>query len=258
MSTKPSTRDVQTMIERLEESINESEFIPAIRFYRTIVLLGLISKSLTVARGVCVLVDAGLPGEAFGLCRTMIDIYFTVRYVGNKDTEGRARRFAEFYTKDHAAWTKIVQKYYPSATIRDSESHKYAMEKAKSYPNAHQWTGMGDQTRQMAVEEDSFECDAVGNPLTCEFDYEVIYKWTSFFVHSTVSALESHLSAAGEAFRIRAQNHLIQGRADDALFSVLAYLSKTFIHAFRAIRQEPPEHLLDEIGEMLKAYTKPG
>jgi hypothetical protein len=255
MSTKPSTKDVLAIIDRLEGAINDSEFIPAVRFYRTIVVLGLVSKTLTVARAVCVLVDAGFPGEAFGLCRTMIDIYLTVRYISNKDTEERAKRFAEFYTKDHAGWTGIIQKFFPSVTIPNSESHKYAMEKAKTYRSAHQWTGMGDQTRQMAIEEDSFECDAAGHPLTCEFDYEVIYKWTSFFVHSTVSALECHLSAAREVFRIRAQNELIQARADDALFSVLAYLSKTLIHAFRAIRGEPPQHLLDEIGEMLRAYT---
>jgi hypothetical protein len=108
----------------------------------------------------------------------------------------------------------------------------------------------------MAIEEDSFEFDASGRPLTCEFDYEVIYKWASFFVHSTVSALECHLSAAGEVFRIRARNELIQERAADALFCVLAYLSKIFIHAFRAIRQEPPEHVLQEIQEILKSYAR--
>jgi hypothetical protein len=107
----------------------------------------LVSKAFTVTRAICVLVDAGFSGEAFGLCRTMTDIYFTVRYISNKDTEGRAKKFAEVYTKDHAGWTRIIQKFYPSATIPDSESHRYAMEKAKEYQSAHQWTGMGDQTR---------------------------------------------------------------------------------------------------------------
>ncbi len=73
-------------IEKLERFIDSSEFIPATATYRGIVVLSLISKALTVSRAVCALVESGFPEEAFGLTRTLIDIYFTVRYISNQDT----------------------------------------------------------------------------------------------------------------------------------------------------------------------------
>jgi hypothetical protein len=103
---KLSVRGVRTMIARLEEFIDESEFISAVRSYRTLIILALILKALSVARAVCVLVETDFSGEAFGMSRTLIDIYFTIRYVSNRETEARAKKFAEFYAKDHEGWTK--------------------------------------------------------------------------------------------------------------------------------------------------------
>lgn len=256
MPSELNVGDVRTVIERLEKYIDNSEFIPAVRFYRSIVLLGLISKALTVARAICVLVEADFPGEAFGVSRTLIDIFLTIRYIGNKDTEARAKQFAEFYAKDHEGWTKVIQKFYPAMTIPSGEFHEKSLEIAKEYKSAHQWTGLGDQTRQMALEDDSYEFRSPGNPLNCEFDYEVIYKWTSFFVHGTVSSLEPHLTEAAEAFRVRARIGLEQGRGESALFNVLAYLSKSFVCAFRAMRQEQPEEILTDMHRLMELSAK--
>lgn len=127
---------------------------------------------------------------------------------------------------------------------------------AKGYKNAHQWTGMGDQTRQMAVEPDTYEFDAVGQGINCEFDYEVIYKWASFFVHSTVSALESHFMEPGEPFRIHGRSRLVRGRGEDALVNVLDYLSRIFIHASRAMRYDAPGDILNDVHEALQSFIK--
>jgi len=251
-----SVSEVRIVIERLEEYINNSEFIPAVRFFRSIIILGLISKALTVSRAVCVLVEAGFPGEAFGMSRTLIDIFLTIRYISNRDTEVRAKQFAEFYAKDHEGWTKVIQKFYPAMTIPGGEFHENSLEIAKGYKSAHQWTGLGDQTKQMALEKDSYEFRPTGDPLNCEFDYEAIYKWTSFFVHATVSSLESHLTEAAEPFRVRARIGLEQGRGETALFNVLAYLSKSFVCAFRAMRQEQPEEILTDMRKLMEPSAK--
>ena len=243
------------MIGRLEEFVNREEYYPARNSYRGIIVLALLSKALTVARAVCTLLDGGFPGEAFGLTRTLIDICFTVRYISNRDTETRAKRFAEFYAKDHEGWGKIIKKFYPTtsiASIEATESHHEALEIAKTYKSAHQWTGMGDQTRQMACEADSFEFDAAGNGITCEWDYEVIYKWTSFYVHSTVSAFKSHLAEPMKPFRIRSRDHIDE---EDILVNVLGYISRIFVHAYRAMKQDSPEEILQDIETALAAFN---
>jgi hypothetical protein len=63
------------------------------------VLLALVSKSIWVAKAVCNLVQGGYPEEAFGLTRTLTDIFFTVRYICNKDSDRRARQYANYFAK---------------------------------------------------------------------------------------------------------------------------------------------------------------
>ncbi|MGB8494169.1 MAG: DUF5677 domain-containing protein [Candidatus Acidiferrum sp.] len=247
---------MRLLIERLEHCIDTSAFIPATRYYRGVVVLGLISKALTVGRAVCALVDAGFPGEAFGLTRTLIDIYFTVRYFSNGDAESRAERFAMFFAKDHEGWTKIIQKYYPGKTIDDTEYHRKSLESAREYKNPNQWTGLGDQTKQMALEDDAYERDSAGIPIRAEFDYEVIYKWTSHYVHATVSGIEGHFVEAGVPYRIRGRIQSEAVRGDDALFNTLAYVSKIIVCAFRAMHDEQPEEILKDFHETMKLFAR--
>ena len=190
------------------------------------------------------------------MSRTLIDIYFTIRYISNNETEARAKKFAEFFAKDHAGWTNVIQKFFPARAIPNTEFHENSLRIAKEYKNAHQWTGLGDQTKQMALEDDSYEFSESGKPINCEFDYEAIYKWTSFFVHATVSSLESHLVEAGETFRVRARIELEHGCGERSLFNVLAYLSKSFVCAFRGMRQEQPEEILTDMRGLMESLAK--
>lgn len=254
MAAKPTVDEIRLLIKRLEDFIDLSEVIPATRFYRTIVILGLLSKALTVGRSICCLVENDFSAEAFGLTRTLIDIFFTVRYISNVDTEARSERYARFFAKNHEDWTKIVCKFYPATTIPDTTEHQEYLEVAKEYKRPNEWTGLGGQTREMAVEPDTFEFDSNGKPVNCEFDYEVIYKWTSHYVHGTVSSLESHLTEAEEVFRVRARSSLERGKVDTALFNVLVYISKIFVRAYRAMREEQPEAILADVYQCMKSF----
>lgn len=243
-------------IEKLERFIDSSEIIPATATYRGIVVLSLISKALTVSRAVCVLVESGFPEEAFGLTRTLIDIYFTVRYISNKDTESRSERFAMFFMKNHESWTAILSKYFPSLVIPNSDTHRIYLETARKYKSPGDWSEMKDKTKGLAMEPDTYEFDATGTPITAEFDYEVFFKWTSHFVHSTVSSLESHLAERGDVFRVRSRSQLANGFSNRSVFNVLAFLSKIFVCAFRALNQEQPKEILQEMHQQLVSFDE--
>jgi len=75
MPIQPHVSQVQPLIDKLEVFINEERYIPATRRYRGVVVLALLSKSLIVGRAVCNLVEGAFPAEAFGLSRTLIDIF---------------------------------------------------------------------------------------------------------------------------------------------------------------------------------------
>ena len=252
----PTIDEVRQLISKLECHIDESRTIPATRRFRTIVTLALVSKALTLGRAVCCLVEQGFAAEAFGLTRTLIDIYLTVRYISNNDTEARAERYAKFFAKNHEDWTKIIAKFYPATTVNPTPEHQKYLQIATQYKSPNDWTGLGGQTKEMAREPDTYEFDTNGNPVTAEFDYEVIYKWTSHYVHGTISSVESHCTEPDDPFRIRARTYLDAGRGNDALFNVLVYLSKIFVRAYRAMRDDQPEDLLQEVYEATKRFAK--
>ncbi len=87
---------VLRFIRSLENYVNKEEYRPRRAYADERVLLALVSKSIWVGRAVCSLVKTGYPEEAFGLTRTLTDIFFTVRFICNKDSEERARRFANY------------------------------------------------------------------------------------------------------------------------------------------------------------------
>jgi hypothetical protein len=176
--------------------------------------------------------------------------------MSNIDTEPRTKKFAEYFAKAHQGWTNIIQKYYPSEVIQDTAEHANYLQVAKSYPNPHEWTGLRGKTRSMVVERDSYEVDSQGKPTNCEFEYEVLYKWASYFVHVTVSCLESHFVEAGVTFQVYAGKELDRQFGDNALVNVVAYLTKTFIAGFRALRQDPPGDILNELHELLASYNE--
>jgi hypothetical protein len=240
-------------IDKLERYIDASGFIPATQQHRGQIILALFSKCLTIGRAVCSLVQAGFGEEAFGVTRTLIEIYFDIRYIANKDTELRAEKFAMFFAKDLEGWRTIIPKYYPNIVPPNTEEWKQILEAARKYKNPYDWSGEPQKTRSLATEPDTYEFDSAGNGTTAEFDYEVFFKLTSHYVHSTVCALEGHIVEREDTFRIR-RNWNPYKRADLALFNVLAMISKTFICGFRALRYEQPEEILQEINLKMQAH----
>jgi hypothetical protein len=248
--------DVLSHIAKLERYVNELGVTPATAFYRSKVILALLSKALTVGRAVCHLVVGDFPAEAFGLSRTLADIFFCVRYISNKNTEERAATYADYRAKVHAVWLEIIQKYYPNSVVSFPAHHTKALQLAATYPSKHQWTGHGGQARLMALEENIHEVNEQGEPERSEFDYDVIYFWTSQFVHATVVAVEGHASKPGEAFRTWARRSEEKGLGDDALFNVLIFLSKIFVSGCRGIREAQPETILRSMQKSMKSYRR--
>lgn len=131
--------------------------IPATNLYRNAVLLALASKALTVSRAVCLLVEKGFLTEAFGLSRTLLDIYFCVRYIGNKDSENRATTYVEYQARVRQEWSTLTQKYYPTHPAASFKLDKHILEIAEKFPHKGFWTGHGGQAKMMALEKDERE-----------------------------------------------------------------------------------------------------
>jgi hypothetical protein len=131
MPTQLNSKTVLRQINKLERYLNKLEIVPATQLFRNAVILALLSKALMVSRAICVLVDAGFPEEAFATSRTLIDIYFCVRYIGNKDTERRAETYVNYHARVRQEWQTIIMKHYPNVPMSQITLDDDVLEKAK-------------------------------------------------------------------------------------------------------------------------------
>jgi hypothetical protein len=181
-------------VNRLEKCLNDMEMIPATSAFRNAVLLALLSRSISVGKAVCSLVERNFPAEAFALSRTLIEIYFCVRYIRNRDTEARAETYVGYHARVRKEWRDIILKYYPKTAPSSIKLDDEVLEIAMGFKNKAHWTGHGGQARLMALEADTVERDERGEPITGAFDYDALYFWTSQFVRATVDGVEAHAS----------------------------------------------------------------
>jgi hypothetical protein len=108
----------------------------------------------------------------------------------------------------------------------------------------------------MALEEDTREVDDRGNPSKSEFDYDVIYFWTSQFVHVTIIALEGHAGERGAVFRVGSRKWIEKERVSEALFNVLVFISTIFICGCRVMREDQPERILGDIHTLVSGFAE--
>ncbi len=240
----------------MEKWIDGLEMMPATEVYRGKVILPYFSKALTVGRAVCALVDKGFPAEAFGVSRTLVDMYFGVRYMSNQHTDERITTYVEYEARVHEEWLKIAREHFPNKKIALPIFHEELMEMAKQFKNKHQWTKHGGQAAFMALEKDTREKDEKGDPFTAKFDYDVIYFWTSQYVHATIKALDGHACIPGTIFRVGTRRGVEQAFGPRALFNVLVFLSKLFICGCRVMREEQPEKILLDIQAIMKRHAR--
>lgn len=255
MDQRPSSQDVVDQIQLLEDWLNGLEMMPATRLYRNAVLLGLLSKALTVGRAVCLLAGSGFPAEAFGLSRTIIEIYFSVRYIGNKDTEARAETYVNYHARVRKEWLTVIMKYYPNTPAGAVGLDKEVIETASAFKSKAHWTGHGGQAKLMALEEDFEDLDVQGQPTTSAFDYDALYFWTSQYVHATVVGIEAHACEPEQIFKVWSRKQVDVPRGADAIFNVVVFLAKIFARACRAMNEEQPG-ILDDLEKIANAFAR--
>lgn len=256
MPNAPTPRRIRFYIKRLEDALNAWEMMPATRAARNAVLLALLSKALYVGRAICTLVEEGFPAEAFAMSRTLFDIFFTVRYIGNKDTEKRAEKFVKFHARIRQHWaTSIVPKFYPNTPLERLRLDPDVIRTAKEFKHKGHWTGQNGQARLMALEEDPGELDANGQPVKDAFDYEALYYWTSQYVHVSVDALDAHAMEAEQVFRVHSRKWVDENRGNDALFNTVLVLCKIFARACRAMNEEQPE-ILQKLFKEISTFVR--
>jgi len=234
---------VKRFIARTRLMVDRRGYYPRDTVHTDTVLLALLSKGIRVSEAICHLIEGGYEEEAFGLMRTLLDLAFNLRFIVNKDTDERAKLYYNFYSKSALHWVRVAEEYYPAVSKPAGFSKIQAI--AEDYKSPHYWAGEGMTARQMAMEPDTEEKDENGEPATYKFWYEVIFRWTSHFVHPSISGLFSHRVRPGkEIFHV----HPYKGQeriefAHLALHTLVATLGHMTTKFFRGMGEEYNGHL---------------
>lgn len=243
---------VRKFLSYAKRLVNDAWYYPPSYGYRYIVALALYSKCITVGEATLVLLDAGFSDEAFGMTRTLLDIFITLRYVVNNDTDNRAQRYAEFSAKDSEEWAKVVMDYWPNmAKPLDARTRRLAA----TFPNPHRWSGKS--AKEMLYEPDTLEVDpATGKPTVLHhFYYRASYRWTSHYVHPTISALRNHLVQAGrDNFTVRSRN--VQDMGHITAFNIVSCVVNTMIYFYRCMGDPQPDCLANWAGALIKHLAR--
>lgn len=255
-------------IKRISSELNRADLYPRGHVYLDKVLLGLLSKGLTIARGICVLVENDLPQEAFGLSRSLLEVALTSRYIinlpSNTQMERRATRYVHYYAKVYSEWLKRIKKHIPQHSKARNLQHEEFLAKARKYKSPYHWTLpprskkqrklFGTNVAMMAREFDAHET-LDGLPVQWDFDYEMIYFWTSQYVHGTAWALNSHGAAPLEPFRVHHNKGFDKALPGLALFNAAVFLFKLTVTTYRGLGHEQPK-FLSRIMDLMKRLSK--
>jgi hypothetical protein len=251
MPTGPSSQYVNAVSNLLIETrkyLDGLGLIPRKSSKPDPVLLALVSKSIVLAESIVLLVSNGFYDEAFGLCRTLLELELTVRYLTNADTVSRCERYVEYFAKVNEGWMNIATKYYPNMGLGVRADAAELGELAKNYKSPHRWSE--HEIKYFASEPDAFEKKEDGTPLDELFFYEVLYKWASYYVHVTEHAVDrSHATDSGDVFKV----HPGMGRStrgEDALRLSYQLVRVTLFRVWRYFNMDfPPklQNLYDEI-----------
>ena len=221
------------------------------------VLLALLDKIATTGRGVIALVRQGFTDEAFGLSRTSIEAFFALKYIENKDSEARAKRYLEYFGKDREHLMTVIAKHHPHLAGAKPPDYDQLMKMAKEFKSPHKW--FPEQSlKEVAYEKSTWAFDDTGNPQQWEYAYDIVYKLASHEVHSTSVALEGRVadflenSRYPDSFKFSKPKEDFEG--DNALVNACIYTQAAIEHVFHAFDIAVPTAIREAFQEWQKAF----
>jgi hypothetical protein len=261
---KEHNRTLKRTVKKIRKSLDDKQFYPRANVMLDRVVLTLVSKSVNVAQGVVSLIDAGLPEEAFGLSRTLVEVALSLRFITNRDSERRANRFAHYsakwklelirraikHFKAQDSKGQLQPKYTKSQLRKMTPDYERMVKLARKYPKRFAAGWSGKNVKEMALEADGHD-KIDGKPVVWEFDYDWIYAWTSQYVHATAPCMDSHVTEPLEAFVVQIAPERTMGVGTSAVVNTALYLWKILRMAFPALGESFPAELSDPLEKLL-------
>jgi hypothetical protein len=238
------------------QEIEGVQIYPRLNSYRDVVLLALLDKVITTGRAVLRLVHEGFADQAFGLSRTVMEAFFALKYIENKDSEARAKRYLEYFGKDREHLMNLVGKHHSHLSGTVPPEYPKLLDMAKQFKSPHKWYPE-PSLKEVAYEESTWATDALGQPEKWEHAYDIVYKLCSHEVHATSVALGERIAGFRENSRqpsaFMFSGPTFESDGDSAILNACIYSQAAIEHVFHAFDIAVPPSLRAEFGEWQKA-----
>lgn len=285
---KPDLLKLNRVLNTIHSYLDQQLFYPREKSYLDAAVLTLMSKSVTLARSTACLVKNGFDEEAFASSRTLLELALNLRYIVNgRNPEVRAKRYIHYVAKIKMEWARRSVKHfvYSASMVRKGmPNYKKFQALERKFPR-HGWVQSSKKRSKgiwtMAIEPDRYEkvplLDKKGKPVldkhgkpklqpyTWVFDYEILYFWTSQFVHVTIDSVDNHNALPGKLFSVYTQGCRPSVRKNNnlgsmAIFNTILYMHKILASGFNGLGHKCPDKLSNPVDALLKSLvpTKPG
>lgn len=202
-----------------------------------IALAALLRNACRTSRAIAFLARGGYGSNALALTRSMADIWITVRWLTNKDTQFRTMRFLGFDSRQRERIIELLGEYYPAVNLDRFAGNDRHDQQARGYPRWDMW---GPGIGRMADEDETFETESEG-VTSPRWTHDVTFFISSYHLHPTSLGLRHHFLQAGDTFDFRPR-HGEDQFASHGLVSTLQCLSRSAsrIGLFWGVNAEDP------------------
>jgi len=126
----------------------------------------------------------------------MIDTWITIRWLTNKDTDSRTRKFLAFDSKQRERIIQLIGTYYPNVDLRRYKGNKHHDRQALEFKK---WSAWGPGIKDMAAEAEVFDASLTG-AASPTWAYDIPFFISSYYLHPTSLGLNHHFQTPGETF----------------------------------------------------------
>jgi hypothetical protein len=240
-------RKVQAYIRKAEAEVNKLEILPrgAYRYPFDIVALATVSKGFALSKACIKLLKFGLPDEAYGLSRSLLECANNLRFLTSDPAlqNQRTRAFAKFHLADKAYWMHHALDAF-AGQEREAEIRKYAKQLgiAPDHKLAlRPWSG--PEGSAWKVTNLVHPLDGTVSAKQKRLSYAADYYQTSTYVHCSLPATDGYCPEEGVPFRVSPCSAKLAQPRESTLFIILTYLHTLIAYALFGMNVDRPARL---------------
>ncbi len=239
---------IRAYITAAEAEMNDLKIIPRIKtkYAFDSIALSSVSKAFALSKACLSLLDLGLPDEAYGLSRSVVECATNLRYL-TEDPALQDRRtddFIKYFLANKSFWLHYALQQFAGKNKEEQEIRAYAKQLGvdpDTKSARRHWSGKNGFVWDVSVVDHPLD-----GPVSTEhkkISYAADYHHTSTFVHCSQAALDNYFPEEETPFRLSPSSGKDAQPSQTTLFIILIYLHSSIAYALFGLNLDRPARL---------------